>query len=71
MVLSKKSKCAGCKALINKGKHYECSLGFKLEFEGEGKDIFAPKPAEKCYKPKTEEEFTNARGRKEKLDNRD
>ena len=71
MVLSQKSKCAGCKALINKGNHYECSLAFKVTFEGEGKEIYAPKPQEKCYKPRTEDEMTNAKQRKEKLDNRE
>lgn len=70
MELSKKSKCAGCSALNNKGNHYECYLGFGITFEGSGTGIHAPKPTEKCYKPTNSEELVAAKNRKEKLDSR-
>jgi len=65
MVLSKKSKCAGCIALENpsNGK-YVCILKFSIDYSNtaEGK-AFGPTPLEKCYKPTDKGELENAKGR--------
>ena len=71
MVLSKKSKCAGCAALVEKPEGYECYLKFSMSFQGTGASKHAPTPEEKCYKPTDKVELANAKQRKEKLDNRE
>lgn len=61
---SKKTKCQGCAALclVNKSTSYECSLGYQLDYvlDTSGFPI-KPKPEEKCYKPKTQEELKQAK----------
>jgi hypothetical protein len=60
MVLSKKSKCVGCKALVTTPEGYSCSLKFPISFAKEGDVLHAPVPQEKCYKPGTTAELKKA-----------
>lgn len=61
MLKSKKKGCADCKALRKNDEGYSCALGVNIEFSvikvGEKTAPAAPVPAEKCFKPRTSEEY--------------
>lgn len=61
MVLTKKAKCQGCKALLMTDNSIECKLGFPVDFEVINKEAIKPKPMDRCYKPKTAGDFKKAK----------
>lgn len=60
IMLAKRAKCLGCKALLNNGDSFSCSLGCTVTFISEGGVATAPRPAEKCYKPTTKGQMDKA-----------
>ena len=60
LFLLKHNKCAGCKALGTNKKKFVCKLSFKISQYMDGGVYYRPVPAEKCYRPKTDEVFKKA-----------
>jgi hypothetical protein len=56
----KYSRCIGCIALMCSDTEFTCKLGVKVEFVMSNGKAISPKPSEKCFKPKTQEEFDKA-----------
>lgn len=69
MVLTKKAKCQGCKALRMTDTNIECTLGFPVDFEVINKEAIKPKPVDRCYKPKSPAELKKAKEMIEKAKN--
>ena len=61
MNLSMKAKCAGCHALQRTNEGYTCLLGCRLIISWLKLVPYAPKPEEKCYKPKGHEQYKQAK----------
>lgn len=61
VILTKKAKCQGCKALVSNGNSYECSLKFAIDFNVVNDVAISPKPVDKCYKPKSKKEYEKAK----------
>lgn len=60
VVLMKKVRCQGCKALTRSGNDYKCSLGFGVDSRWVNGEAISPRPKEKCYKPKNHRDLKKA-----------
>jgi hypothetical protein len=61
MNYSLKAKCTGCKALNQSGSQFSCAFNLPIIVEEINGAHFKPTPDAKCYKPKSSEEYTEAR----------